>query len=89
MFSLDMKHLENCFNKAKEVGANYIGVKIRMDGFSEDEVIINPIKNVDDKLEYYKKVYDNDLNHKFSDGISIVGFTYGKSMMDIEFDLIG
>lgn len=87
-FVLKINHLENCFNKAKEVGANYIAVKIRMVGFPQDEIIVNPIENADSKLAYYKGAYDENLVHQWNRNISIVGFTYGKSFMDIEYDLV-
>lgn len=86
--SLSINNLEICFTKAKEVGANYVAVLIEMK-LDKPEIIINSIENVDSKLEYYKDVYDENLNHKYADGIKIIGFTYGRSFTDIEFDLIG
>ena len=44
---LTMKNLELCFESAKEQGFSYVGVKIKMEGFEEPEVIINPIANFD------------------------------------------
>lgn len=87
---LKISHLENCFNKAKEVGANYVGVKIHLGGeFPQDEVIINESENFDAKLAYYKKAYNEDLVHNLVSDIRIVGFTYGVSFSSIEYDLIG
>lgn len=83
-----MSNLERCFNTAKERDQKFVGVLVQMDGFSKPEVIINPIENADAKLEYYKKTYDDDLNHKFASGIKIVGFSYGLDFLDIEIELI-
>lgn len=85
--NLSIQNLENCFKGAKENGAKFVAVVIEMEGFEYDEIIINPIGNADDKLEYYKKAYNEDLTHKFSNGIRIVGFTYGSKFSDIEIDI--
>ena len=58
-----------------------------MNGFPESEIIVNPIINADSKLAYYKNTYDEELNHKFSKGIRIAGFTFGNDMCKIEEDL--
>ena len=83
-----MEHLEHCFNKAVEDGVLYVAVVIQMDGFSNNEVIINPLDNAESKLEYYKNTYNDDLEHKFSNGIRIVGCTYGKDFKEIEDQLM-
>jgi hypothetical protein len=86
--TLTMKHLINMVKTAKEEDAIYIGIKIKMDGFAKDEVIINEKENFDAKLGYYMSTYDDNLNHKFAQGISISGFTYGDDFDSIEGDLI-
>lgn len=88
-FEITMENLENCFYFAKENNAKYVAVLVEMQGFEESEIIINKIANVDTKLEYYKKVYDEKLNHKFSEGIKIIGCTYGNNLEDIESDFFG
>lgn len=82
--NLTMKHLENCFTEAQNLGESFVGVKIEMDGFPQPEVIINKNENIESKLAYYKKTYDENLNHKFAPGIKIVGFTYGQDFGDIQ-----
>lgn len=89
MQPLTMQYLINCFNRAKELGEKYVAVLISMEGFPSNEVIINDNENIDTKLAYYQKTYDEDLNHKFAKGIKIVGFTFGNSFDDIEMDLVG
>jgi len=85
---LTMINLERCFESAKEQGYPYVGVKIKMEGFEEPEVIINPIANFNKKLEYYKKAYNDELTLKSFNGIKIIGFTYGDSYDEIEMDLV-
>jgi hypothetical protein len=89
MALLTMESLEYYFFLAKDLRMNYIAVSIRMEGFALDEVIINGSVNFEDKLAYYKKTYDSELKHKFAEGISIVGFTYGNTFAEIEDRLIG
>lgn len=86
--SLTMTNLENNFNAAKQVGAKFVGILVRMEGFPKDEVIINEHPNFDSKLAYYQKTYDENLQHRFAKGISIVAFTYGETFDDIEKDLL-
>ncbi|ODA09116.1 hypothetical protein [Paenibacillus polymyxa] len=83
---LTMNDLIQNFEEAN--GAAFVGVRIKMDGFEDEEVIINGEKNFETKLEYYKNTYDQNLNHKFAKGISISGFTYGCSYSDIQSDLL-
>ena len=84
---ISITDLENGIMQAVELGFNYIAVMIRMDGFSEDEVIINPIGNAIKKLEYYKNTYNEDLTHKHAgDKIQIVGFTFAEDYKEIEED---
>lgn len=75
---LTIKDLERVFKMAYEDRANYVAVKIEMQGFSEPEVIINHRDNFLDKLDYYKKSYNDDLTLKSFNGIRIIGFTWGK-----------
>lgn len=52
-----------------------VGLLIEMPGFEEPEMITNPVVNLDKKLEYYKDTYNRELEHKYSKGIRIVGYT--------------
>lgn len=86
---LSIKDLEACFQKAKSGGFKYVGVKFQIFDYPKNEIIINCIENVDLKLEYYKRCFNNELKVYTSDGIiQIVGFTFGNSFADIESDLI-
>lgn len=81
---LTMDNLEIMIEKAKQENARFIALTIEMDGFPEKEIIVNPTANFDSKLEYYKKTYDHDLNHKYSKGIRIFGFTYGDNLSELD-----
>lgn len=90
MIPVSMKYLERCFNRAKELESRFVAVIINMEGYKSPEVIINPIENADDKVAYYKKVYDDNLVHKFSkEHIEIIGFSFGNSFADIYEDFFG
>jgi hypothetical protein len=86
---LNHENLKNVFEAAKHHNAKYVGMLIEMPGIPKPEIIINESENFDSKLEYYLKTYDNELNHEYSRGVRIVGFTYGFSFSDIEEDLLG
>ncbi|KGK88090.1 hypothetical protein DP68_08875 [Clostridium sp. HMP27] len=83
-----MKDLERCFKQAKRQGACYIGVVIEMDGFEKPEVIVNSYENFQSKLEYYRKTYDEDCNHKYSKGIKLIACNYAFEFNQLEEDFI-
>lgn len=85
--NLTMKNLEECFKGAKKYKSTYIAVCVKHDDSESAELIINPSINFDDKLQYYKNAYTEDLVLKNCDKIRITGFTYGDTLGDIEYDL--
>lgn len=86
-FDLKMEHLVNTFHAAKDSGARFVAIVIQMEGFQEDEIIVNPSENFESKLAYYQKTYDENLQHKFAPGISITGFTFGENFGSLSRDL--
>ncbi|MCU4769412.1 hypothetical protein OCF65_22860 [Bacillus toyonensis] len=80
---ITLEELEKCFNEAVNEEAEYVAVQIEMEGCLSDEVIINDKHNIDSKLAYYKKTYNEDLEHRNTPGIRIVGFAYGYSFSEI------
>ena len=70
-----MKELEQVVNEAIEKNRS-LGLFIEMSGFPKPELITNPVENLEMKLEYYKKTYDEDLEHKHAKGIKIIGYTF-------------
>lgn len=88
-FKLHKLNLYNCFAFAETTGAKYVGVKIRMNGFESDEIIINERANFKLKLDYYMAVYNDELELKRAPNkVRIVGFTFGNSFKEIEEDLL-
>jgi hypothetical protein len=44
--------------------SNWMGIVVTVPGSGQHEVIINPKENFESKMEYYQKVYDDELKHK-------------------------
>lgn len=86
---MEFNNLQNCFTNAILQDKKYVGVKIEMEGFPKAEIIINDKENFESKFAYYKKAYDENLVLKSFNGIKIVGFAYGDSFEEIEYELIG
>lgn len=82
----NMSALVSVFEYAINYDYNYVAVVVRMDGYPENEIIINPNENFKKKLEYYQNTYDENLNHKHSQGIRIVDATAGEDLDEIETD---
>lgn len=87
ILELTIKDLEFCFHNAKRFRAKYIAVLVEMEGFPKPELIINPNENIDSKLEYYKKTYDENLVHKYSKIVKIIGFSFGDNFKELLEDL--
>lgn len=86
---MKLDNLINCFETAIKNNSKYVGIKVAMCGFEENEIIINPRANFEQKLKYYVNAYNEDLTLKNApDKVEIVGFTYGDSFEDIRADLI-
>ena len=82
----NMKLLESAVLFAQDVGYQFFAIKVEMGDFPDSEVIINPIINMVEKLEYWKNTYNEDLIHKHSNSIKIVDFAMGDSFEDIQWD---
>lgn len=85
---LTLENLTNTFEFAIRNDANYVGVAIKMKDMPENEIIINPNDNFEDKLKYYQGAYNQDLTLKANPNIRIVGLTYGDSFEEIQDDLM-
>ena len=83
MRGTSLEQLKACFDLAKATRARYVAVKISMDGFPKEEVIINPSANFDKKLEYYSNAYNDDLTLKANPNVKITGFTYAETYDEI------
>ena len=85
---MTIEDLKTCFLLATEVEASFVAVKIKMDDFPKEEIIINPIENAEKKLEYYLSAYNKDLTLKSCNKIKIIAFTYGDDFEEIQADLM-
>lgn len=73
---LTKENLINTFIQAKEQNAKYIIIQTQNKNCKGLETIINPISNVDYKIDYYTNAYDNDLFLKANKDIRIINFTF-------------
>lgn len=81
---LYMKDLENCFETAIRLSYTYVAVKIDIVGFEKPEIVINSKENFEDKLNYYKKAYDEYLMLVNNPNIRIIGFAAADTFEDLE-----
>lgn len=83
-----LEKLEQTFEVAKKTNIKHVGIGIKFDDLDGIEVIINPLENADEKLKYYKEVYDKDGNHKYSHNIRIVSVAAGDNVKHLYDHLI-
>lgn len=83
MAALTKKGLVDKFAKAIENGDNYIGIKVSLQNAPEPEIIINPATNIQSKLEYYQKAYDDSLRLLHCKDIRIIKCASGNNIADI------
>ena len=69
----NIEELENAFKKCKELKRG-IEILIEMPDLPSCEIICNPYENLDKKLEYYLKAYNDNLTLKTFDKIKIIAF---------------
>lgn len=87
MNELTLNGLVNSFNSQWAAESAFVGVVIKIPGNTGNEVIINPASEYEKKLEYYKKTYDDNLEHRHVPGLQIVGWAFGNSFADIQYEL--
>lgn len=85
--SLTIKDLELTFYKAKKNNVKYIGIVTRLQDESKPEVTIYHKDSFDYKLQHIKDTYNDDLTHKFIDGLKIIYHCYGNSLDEIEAEM--
>lgn len=68
---MNFKELEAIFLKAKNAGKG-VAIEVTIPGQSATEFIINKNESIDNKLDYYKKTYSDELIHKYCNDIRIV-----------------
>ena len=67
------EEMEKLCAEAKNKGMD-IGVEVAVPGQEETELIINKNSSIDNKLSYYMRSYDDDLNLNANQEVKIVGF---------------
>ena len=68
---MNREELVAVFNKAKE-NKNDIAVEVTIPGQETTEVIINRYENIDNKLAFYSKAYDENCVHCMNKEVRIV-----------------
>ena len=69
----NIEELKKAFKKCKELKRG-IEILIEMPDLPSCEIISNPYENLDKKLEYYLKAYNDNLTLKTFDKIKIIAF---------------
>ena len=72
-----MSELEDIFNEALKVHAQTVAVELTIPGQKDTEFIINRYRSIKNKLNYYKRTYNEDLVHNKVPSIKIVSAGYG------------
>ncbi|QZA69000.1 hypothetical protein 278BB001_53 [Bacillus phage 278BB001] len=78
MTSLEL--MEDQITKAYNEGFNFFGVAVRIPGSMNNELIINHIGEYGAKLQYYKETYDENLHHKYVEGLRITHTAVGRTV---------
>lgn len=68
------------YEDAMRQGYRYIGVEVMVEGNTEPEYIINKASNFNNKLEYYKKAYNDDMQLIANNSIAIVDIIVGNRL---------
>lgn len=68
---MNKENLINTFNKAKALKTD-IAIEVTIPGQETTEVNINRNENLDNKLEFYKKAYDDNCVHCMNKEVRIV-----------------
>lgn len=72
-----MSELEDIFNEALKVHAQTVAVELTIPGQKDTEFIINRYRSIKNKLNYYKRTYNEDLVHNKVPSIKILSAGYG------------
>lgn len=65
--------LEEVIKEGKIHEDSYFAVMIEMKGLNAPEISINPMTNAENRLSHYANNYDVNLNHRYIEGVRIVG----------------
>lgn len=83
--------LEKAFESAMKNKAAFIAVQIETEGNEKPELIINPYENYQNKLDYFRNAYDENLRLKSAAAagklINITAVASGDKLEEIEWQL--
>lgn len=80
------QRMMECFSNALKFNMQFIAVVIKLPN-GQEELIINRREGFMDKMNYYDKVYDDELFKRDCKDIQILAYTSGNSLFAIEGDL--
>lgn len=63
--------------------SEWVGVLMELPGQDTPEVIINKAEAFQTKLAYYQSAYNEDLTHKRSPGVKIIGWAFGSNWDEV------
>lgn len=81
-------NLMECFKVAMDYVQKYVAVKIQLPN-DKSEVIIFSRNSFFDKMDYYNRNYNDDLELKRSSEVKIIDFCCANDFESIEVELLG
>lgn len=69
--------LEDIFNEALKEHAQTVAVELTIPGQRDTEFIVNRYRSIRNKLNYYRRTYNEDLIHNKVPSIKIVSAGWG------------
>ncbi len=72
-----MKELEEIFNEALKEHAQSVAVELTIPGQKDTEFIVNRYRSIKNKLNYYKRAYNESLIHNKVSSIKILSAGWG------------
>lgn len=72
-----MKELEEIFNEALKEHAQSVAVELTIPGQKDTEFIVNRYRSIRNKLNYYKRTYNDKLIHNKVSSIKILSAGWG------------
>lgn len=73
----NIQELEDVFNEALQNHAQSVAVELTIPNQRYTEFIVNRYSSIRSKLNYYKKIYNENLVHNRNDRIKIISAGWG------------
>jgi hypothetical protein len=74
--------------KQEKQTTGFIYVGVHTEGHPKPELIVNPVANIEKKLEYYTRAYDENLVLKTFPGISIKQYGWASELGNIDEEVL-